>query len=124
MSDSWMSKKVIVGAALAVALSAGVAWSTPGFGTTSVLLGRGTFSDPVKVKRAAHAYGWKVEVEAEPNLDVAVQSIDVAAGAHSGWHSHWLTVGDRQGPELPPPSCRLQMQRSGNAAHTEHAAVR
>lgn len=62
---------------------------TMGEGTTSTLLGRGAFEDPddkIKVQRITG--DWKVEVEAEPSLDVAVQRITFAAGGHSGWHRH------------------------------------
>lgn len=58
---------------------------TMGSGTQSSLLGRGTFG-PFKVKRESG--GWEAEIEAKPNLDVAVQRIVFAAGGHSGWHSH------------------------------------
>jgi hypothetical protein len=59
---------------------------TMGSGTTSNLLGRGTFADAFKVKRTLGE--WEVEVEARPNLDVAVQRITFQAGGQSGWHSH------------------------------------
>jgi hypothetical protein len=59
---------------------------TVGSGTSSTLLGRGTFAEAFKVKRKTGA--WEVEVEAKPNLDIAVQSITFAPGGHSGWHGH------------------------------------
>lgn len=63
---------------------------TVGSGSSSTLLGRATFSDPtnrkLKVKRITG--DWEVEVEAEPALDLAVQSIVFQAGGQSGWHRH------------------------------------
>lgn len=79
-------RKVLVSATVAAVISAGLAWSTPGSGTTSTLVGRATFGDAFKVKRETG--NWEVEVEAKPDLDVAVQQISFAPGSHSGWHRH------------------------------------
>ena len=53
MSDIRVSKKiqqsVFVATALAVAISAGMAWATPGAGSSSTLLGRSTFDEAFKV---------------------------------------------------------------------------
>lgn len=63
---------------------------TVGSGSTSTLLGRATFGDPsdarFKVKRISG--DWEVEVEATPNLDMAVQRIVFQPGGQSGWHRH------------------------------------
>jgi hypothetical protein len=63
---------------------------TAGSGTSSTLLGRATFGDPVdqtfKVKRMTG--DWHVEIKAKPTLDLAVQSIVFQSGGQSGWHSH------------------------------------
>jgi hypothetical protein len=63
---------------------------TTGSGSTSTLLGRATFADatggPFKVKRITG--DWHVEVKAKPAFDIAVQTIEFAKGAQSGWHSH------------------------------------
>jgi Cupin domain len=84
-----MTKRVLIAAGCAVALSTGLAWSTPSSGSTSVLLGRATFDEGFKVKRrSVTGDRWRVEVKATPDLDVAVQSIDFQPGAQSGWHSH------------------------------------
>jgi len=74
---------------LGVTLAAGLAWATMGSGTSSTLLGRGTF-DEFKVKReTAVGNQWlEVEVEAKPSLDIATQIITFQPGGHSGWHSH------------------------------------
>lgn len=81
-----MLKRVLIAAGLALAFSVGLAWSTPGSGTTSMLVGRGTFDEGFKVKRSQDH--WRVEVKATPNLDVAAQVIDFNPGGQSGWHSH------------------------------------
>lgn len=60
--------------------------STMGSGTTSTLVGRGSFVPGFKVKRESN--GWESEVEVKPDLDVAVQTITFAAGSQSGWHRH------------------------------------
>ena len=63
---------------------------TAGFGTTSLLVGRATFGDPgnetFKVKRITG--DWHMEIKSKPTFDIAVQTIDFAAGSFSGWHSH------------------------------------
>jgi hypothetical protein len=69
--------------------------TTPSFtvgtgGSKSTLLGRATFSDPreksLEIKRRTG--DWRVQIEAKPALDIAVQTIDFPAGSQSGWHSH------------------------------------
>ncbi len=68
---------------------------TASSGSQSALLGRGTF-DAFKVKRIvtpSQKQGWphgrwQVEVEAAPNLDIAVQRITFQPGGQSGWHTH------------------------------------
>lgn len=63
---------------------------TTGVGTTSSLLGRATFVDPshhvLSVKRTTG--DWQMEVKSTPGFDLAVQTINFAAGGSSGWHSH------------------------------------
>ena len=81
-----MRRLLVVTAAVAVA--AGLVWATPGSGTTSTLIGRATFADPVKVRRISEDHDWRVMVRAQPNLDVAVQTIVFEPGGYSGWHSH------------------------------------
>jgi len=80
MSKIRVSKKIqqsiFVATAVAVAISAGMAWATPGGGSSSTLLGRGTFDEAFKVKREFPGVrDWEVEVEAKPALDVATQII-------------------------------------------------
>lgn len=111
MSNLGVSKKVVAATSLAATLSAGLAWSTPGSGTSSTLLARGTFEDAFKVKREVKQLGWEAEVEVKPDLDVAIQSITFPSGSHSGWHSHpgpvFITVveGEMTFYESHDPAC-------------------
>jgi quercetin dioxygenase-like cupin family protein len=100
-------KRMLVGAALAAAISGAIVSATPGSGTTSTLLGRATFeafdvSRRVKAPKdhesdaqASQNTGdhggptiWKVKAEAAPALDIATQTITFAPGGQSGWHTH------------------------------------
>lgn len=58
---------------------------TIGSGVTRTLLAQSTF-DIGKVRRTTG--DWKVELEAEPALEIAVRRHDYAPGSHTGWHSH------------------------------------
>lgn len=78
----------LVAFVVASVAAAGLAWGTQGSGTSSTLIGRGTFEGPFKVKRKAPDSDWEVEVQAKSNLDVAVQTIVFQPGGQSGWHSH------------------------------------
>lgn len=78
-----------IGAVVVVAaLAAGLLCATPGSGSTSTLIGRATFANPVDVERIAEDYGWEIEIGAKPSLDVAVQTIVFQPGGYSGWHRH------------------------------------
>ncbi len=83
-------KPILIAVALAATIYAGLGWATSGSGTSSTLLGRGTFDNAFKVERELDQPNqeWEVEVEAKPNLDVATQIITFQPGGHSGWHSH------------------------------------
>lgn len=87
MSMARLWKGTLIAGVVAAAISAGLVWATPGSETTSVLIGRATFEEAFKVKRAG-ADDWEVEVEAKPALDIAVQRIVFQPGGQSGWHSH------------------------------------
>ena len=79
---------VVTGAAVAAALLSGhVIRATAGSGSISALIGRATFEDRLKVRRVDDS-GWKVDLKAKPDFDIAVQTIEFPAGSHSGWHGH------------------------------------
>jgi len=91
MSKARVWKGTLIGAALGAAISASLVWATPPSGTTSTLVGRGTFDEAFRVHRMIHGAevdDWEVMVKAKPALDIAVQTIAFAPGAQSGWHSH------------------------------------
>src|SRR5205814_10539274 len=78
MSGIRMSKRVVIGIALAAGIPAGLIWATSSSGTQSVLIGRATFKpttgDVLQVQRVQPP-NWGVVVQARPALDVAVQTI-------------------------------------------------
>ena len=110
---------VATGAAAAAALLSGhVIRATPGSGSISTPIGRATFEDRLKVKRADDS-GWKVDVKAKPDFDIAVQTIEFPAGAHSGWHSHpgpvFISVveGTMTFYESDDPDCEPTVRSAG-----------
>lgn len=120
MSKVQLWKRFLIGGALAAAVPAALAWATPGSGTTSTLLGRGTFAEEFKVKReVSGAREWEVEVEARPALDVATQMITFPPGSHSGWHSHpgpvFITVmsGTMTFYDSDDPTCQPIVRSAG-----------
>jgi Cupin domain len=136
MSNIRVSKKiqqsVFVATALAVAISAGMAWATPGAGSSSTLLGRGTFDEAFKVKREFPGVSdWEVEVEAKAALDVATQIITFQPGGHSGWHSHpgpvFISVmsGTMTFYESDDPTCQPIVRTAGQGYldRGEHAHI-
>ena len=58
---------------------------TAGSGVIRNLLAQSTF-DIGRLRRTTG--DWKVELEAEPALEIAVRRHDYAPGSHTGWHSH------------------------------------
>lgn len=80
--------------------SMGIAFATPGVGVSGTVLGQGLAMERVKT-RGNQPY------------DVVVQSITIAAGGHTGWHTHpgiavaivkqgALTVYDADDPSCSP----------------------
>lgn len=106
-------------AAIGALLFTSLARATTGSGTVSKLVGRATFEDRFKVKRMDNTIGWHVEVKAEPDLDVAVQTIDFGVGAQSGWHSHpgpvFISVveGTMTFYESDDPDCEPTVRSAG-----------
>ena len=104
------TKKMLVGTALAAAMSGAIVSATTGSGTKSTLLGRSRYEafdvsrrvtapKPHEADtRAVDDKGderdhrgrtiWKVKAEAEPALDIATQMITFDPGGQSGWHTH------------------------------------
>lgn len=90
MSKGLLVKTVLVGVTMAATVATGLVRATTGTGTSSTLLGRGTFAEAFEIQRRARTASgrWRVEVEAKPNLDIATQMITFQPGGQSGWHSH------------------------------------
>src|SRR5574341_1091376 len=89
MSKPQVSIMLLVGIILAATSWAALLWATAGSGTSSTLLGRGTFDGFKVTRETVTPTGWlEVEIEAKPSLDVATQVITFQPGGHSGWHSH------------------------------------
>ncbi len=118
MSMARLGKRILAGFVVAAAVSAGIVWATPPSGTTSTLIGRGTFAEKINVKREAED-GWNVKVKAAPALDIAVQTIAFQPGAQSGWHSHpgpvFISVveGTMTFYESDDPNCAPTVRHAG-----------
>lgn len=120
MSKVHVLKRLLIGTALAAGIPAALVWATPSSGSTSTLLGRGTFDEAFKVKREViGANDWEVEVEAKPALDMATQIITFQPGGQSGWHSHpgpvFITVmsGTMTFYESDDPTCQPIVRSAG-----------
>jgi hypothetical protein len=120
MLKAHVLKRMLIGTALAAAIPAALVWATPGSGSSSTLLGRGTFDEAFKVTREVNsATDWEVEVEAKPALDVATQIITFPAESHSGWHGHpgpvFITVlsGKMTFYESDDPACQPIVRTAG-----------
>jgi quercetin dioxygenase-like cupin family protein len=134
-------KRMLVGVALVGAVSGAVVLATPGSGSQSTALGRARYEGfditrritaPKHHESDGHAGGgrgeehgrrgrtiWKVEVEAEPALDVATQMITFEPGGHSGWHTHpgpvFISVveGTMTFYESDDPDCQPTVRHAG-----------
>jgi hypothetical protein len=118
MSRSRRFAFAISAVAVGAVLSGSLIWATAGSGSISTPIGRATFEDRLKVKRADDS-GWKVDIKAKPDFDIAVQTIEFPAGAHSGWHSHpgpvFISVveGTMTFYESDDPNCEPTVRSAG-----------
>ena len=122
MAGIRMSKRLVIGIALAAGIPAGLIWATSSSGTQSVLIGRATFKpttgDVLQVQRVQPP-NWGVVVQARPSLDVAVQTITFDPNANSGWHSHpgpvFISVvqGEITFYEGDDPDCKPTVRHAG-----------
>jgi quercetin dioxygenase-like cupin family protein len=74
-------------AAATLALSSGHAAATPPSGVTGTVWARGSFADPVDIKFKVKQ-GNRQVILAPGAQQTVMQSILIAAGGHTGWHSH------------------------------------
>jgi quercetin dioxygenase-like cupin family protein len=73
---------VIALAVAALAVPAGIAVATPPKDVTPTLLGKGTFSERVKVNTP------NIKAKFKRPSDFIVQELVFAPGGHTGWHTH------------------------------------
>src|SRR5439155_17661527 len=74
--DKTMKRNVLIGTGVAVAISASLAWATPGSGFTGTVLQRSMIDG-------------RIEIQTGRDLsDILVQQSVLQPGGHSGWHSH------------------------------------
>jgi quercetin dioxygenase-like cupin family protein len=82
MRSSLTRRLAIVVAIAALAVPAGVAVATPPKGVTPTLLGRGTFTERVKVNTP------NIKAKFKRPSDFTVLELVVDPGGTTGWHSH------------------------------------
>ena len=68
--------------AIATLFVIGAASATPGAGASASTLGRGTLPAGDKIKTD------QLKLDVRGDLDVVTQTITLAPGGHTGWHSH------------------------------------
>jgi hypothetical protein len=72
-----MKRNVVIGAVVATAISAGLAWATPGSGFTGTVLQRSLIGGRIVIRTGARELN-----------DILVQQSVMQPGGSSGWHSH------------------------------------
>jgi quercetin dioxygenase-like cupin family protein len=90
MFRTHITRAVVVAIAVLMA-SASVAVATLGSGAVGTTLARGTLDAGVKVHTP------DLMLKTRDDIDVVTQSITIASGGHTGWHSHpgpvFVTIG-------------------------------
>ena len=76
-----------VGLFAVIAVSGATALLTPGSGVTGVVFARGSFTESTDIKFKV-GEGKREVIHVPRAQETVVQRIDVAAGGHTGWHSH------------------------------------
>jgi quercetin dioxygenase-like cupin family protein len=101
--------------AIASLLALGVASATPGAGASPTTLGRGTLAAGEKIKTD------QIKLDVRDDLDVVTQTITIAPGGHTGWHSHpgpvfvTITAGSMTLYDGDDPSCSPVVYNTGDA---------
>ena len=117
-------KPILIAAALAATVYAGLGWATSGSGTSSTLLGRGTFDSAFKVERELDQPNqeWEVEVEAKPNLlDVAEIIGELATDAGQIGVGGQLHLGEPRNARSDQEPVAVEVEPGGDA---ERGSVR
>ena len=102
---------------------------TPGSGFGGALLGRASIAEGFKLKRKNGS--WELDMHAKDPLDVAVQSLTIQPGGHSGWHSHpgpvflQIVSGTMTFYEAGDPSCTPTVKTAGQVFYEsgEHSHI-
>ncbi len=107
-----MRKRVAAALAAAAAL-VGVALATPGFGITPTThVDRATMADSV------HLNNDRIKFQTKDPVDVRVQSLRLAPGATTGWHSHpgFVIISVTHGTQtLYAPDCSSRTISAGES---------
>src|SRR4029453_12666105 len=104
------TKRIIILGLAAFGLMAGVAVATPGVGAVGSITARAAGAGPFKVETDG-----LVELKTKRRIDGVDQTITIAPGGHTGWHSHpgpalaviksgTLTLYDGDDPNCTPHS--------------------
>jgi len=100
--------------AIATLLAIGVASATPGAGASATTLGRGTLAAGDKIKTD------QLKLDVRRDVDVVTQTITIAPGGHTGWHSHpgpvvvTITAGAMTFYDGDDPSCSPRVYAAGD----------
>jgi quercetin dioxygenase-like cupin family protein len=101
--------------AIATLLAIGAASATPGAGASPSTLGRGTLAAGDKIKTD------QLKLDVRDDLDVVTQTITIAPGGHTGWHSHpgpvfvTITAGAMTFYDGDDPACTPVVYSTGDA---------
>ncbi len=82
ISPAHVIPRAIALGAVASLMVLGVASATPGAGASPTTLGRGTLAAGDKIKTE------QLKLDVRGDVDVVTQTIGIAPGGHTGWHSH------------------------------------
>jgi quercetin dioxygenase-like cupin family protein len=90
MLRTTVQRALVLGLVAAMA-SIGIAAATPGTGAVGTILSVGTLSAGVKIHTA------ELKLSTRDDVQVVTQTITIAPGGHTGWHSHpgpvFVTIG-------------------------------
>lgn len=100
---------------IATLLAIGAASATPGAGASPSTLGRGTLAAGDRIKTN------QLKLDVRGDLDVVTQTITIAPGGHTGWHSHpgpvfvTITAGTMTFYDGDDPGCTPVEYATGDA---------
>jgi quercetin dioxygenase-like cupin family protein len=118
MSRSHRSQRGIVALATAIIVAtaaASMAVATPGSGVVGLVLARGTLEAGDRINTTL------LKLTIREDVDVVTQSITIAPGGHTGWHSHpgpvfvTIVAGTMTFYDADDPSCTAGTYETGDA---------